>query len=341
MAIEFGCPSCQNLVRVADGAAGKKGKCPHCQTIVQIPGAAPQAAPAAAPAAVASISAKPGAVSFPCPGCGKTMKAPAAMAGKKGKCPHCQTVLIIGGAAAAAPQADFGGLQPLGEADLQPLDTQQAAWSDPLASPGGGLAPLGGGGDLFASLPPAQPLAGKPLQAPSNPLGYTPSAKPFGGGGMNAPNPYASPNPYAGGAYGAPMHGAYARPTIAPVQLMVPAILLLLLSVLAIGWMGISVLNVLLTPVPPPPPELDEAGQAGFQAGYWGVGVGFPLISILVNFGVIAGAIQMLRLKGFDMAKAGAIAAIVPCSPLCCLSIPVGIWALIVLNQSDVRRMFQ
>jgi phage FluMu protein Com len=336
MAIEFGCPSCQKLVRVADGAAGKKGKCPHCSTIIQIPSAAPQPA---APALSAPKPAKPGTVSFPCPGCGKTMSAPAAMAGKKGKCPHCQTVVVIGG---SAPQSGFEGLAPLGEGDLMPLDSQQAAWSDPLASPGGGLAPLGGGGDLFASLPPAPQLAAKPLPAAPNPLGYTPSTNPFGAG-VNAPNPYASPNPYAaspyGGAYGGAMAGSY-RPTTAPAKLMIPAILMIVVAVITIGWGSISTLNVILTPMPPPPPELDEAGQAGYKAGYYGAGVVAPLIAILVNIGVIAGAIQMIRLKSYDTAKGAAIAAIFPCSA-CCLNMPLGIWALIVLNQPDVRRMFQ
>jgi phage FluMu protein Com len=333
MAIEFGCPSCQQLVRVGDGAAGKKGKCPHCGTIIQIPGAT-QPAPLqafAAPAAAPPKPAKPGTVSFACTSCGKTVNAPAAMAGKKGKCPHCQAVVVIGGAAAAAP-APAGGLAPLGEGDLQP-------WSDPLASPGAGLAPLGG--DLFAGLPPAPQLASKPLPAAPNPLGYTPSANPFGAG-ASAPNPYASPNPYAAPSpYGMPLMGSYARPTTAPVKLMIPAIFLLLIAVISIGWLGLTGLNALLQPMPPPPPELDEAGQAGYKVGYYAAVAVVPLVGLLVNIGVIAGAIQMIRLRGYEMAKGAAWAALVPCCSIACLNIPIGIWALIVLNQPDVRRMFQ
>jgi hypothetical protein len=272
------------------------------------------------------------------------MNASAAMAGKKGKCPHCQTVLVIGGGTpAAAPQPAFGGLQPLGEADLQPLDSPQA-WSDPLSAPGGGLAPLGGGNDLFASLPAAQPLAGKPLAAAPSPLGYTPSTSPFGAG-VNAPNPYASPNPYAASPYaspyGAPMPGPYARPTVAPLKVMLPAIFLLFFSVISLGWLGITGLNAILQPLPPPPPELDEAGQAGYKAGYYFAVVAIPVVGMFVNLAVIAGGIQMIRLKGYDMARGGAWAAIVPCSLCCITNIPFGIWALIVLNQPDVRRMFQ
>ena len=121
MAIEFSCTSCQHLVRVGDNAAGKKGKCPHCGTILQIPGP-----PAAAPAPALS-PAKPASptLSFPCPGCGKTMKAPAALAGKRGKCPHCQTMFVVGGGPASAPRPAapaYDQLAPLGEGDLESLD---------------------------------------------------------------------------------------------------------------------------------------------------------------------------------------------------------------------------
>ena len=333
MAIEFGCPSCQQMVRVPDGAAGKKGKCPRCGTIVQIPGPA-----AAAPAdAAAPKPAKPGTVSFPCPGCGRTMNAPVAMAGKKGKCPHCQTVLVIGGSApAAAPQSAVDGLQPLGQGDLQPLASPQAPWSDPLAAPSSGLAPLGRSDDLFASLPPAGQLAPTPLPAASNPLGYTPSATPIAAS-VPAPNPYAS---YAPSPYGASLPRSYARPTTAPVKLMIPAIALILISVLTIGYFAFTALNTLVNPLPP---EVQRGLQGDPEAAVMAYKIGAvaaAAVAALINIGVVAGAVQMIRLRGWGTARGGAIAAIVPCS-LCCLNIPFGIWALIVLNQPDVRRMFQ
>lgn len=138
MPIEFTCPSCQYLVRTPDTAAGKKGKCPQCQSIVQIPGvassgkspapakpapakpaaAAPQPAiepspvKKAAPAKPAVAPAKPaapaGTLEFYCNSCGEVVRTPATAAGKKGKCPHCQSVVQIPGnrepAAARAPK---------------------------------------------------------------------------------------------------------------------------------------------------------------------------------------------------------------------------------------------
>ena len=35
--IQFNCPSCRLLVKVAATAAGARGKCPHCKGVVQIP----------------------------------------------------------------------------------------------------------------------------------------------------------------------------------------------------------------------------------------------------------------------------------------------------------------
>jgi len=48
MPITVVCPSCKTKLQVKDEAAGKKGKCPKCQTAFMVPGGSP-AAPAAAP----------------------------------------------------------------------------------------------------------------------------------------------------------------------------------------------------------------------------------------------------------------------------------------------------
>ncbi len=46
--IRFNCSSCGKLVQVADLHAGKKGKCPHCRTLMEIPQASAAEAAAAA-----------------------------------------------------------------------------------------------------------------------------------------------------------------------------------------------------------------------------------------------------------------------------------------------------
>ena len=57
---------------------------------------------------------------------------------------------------------------------------------------------------------------------------------------------------------------------------------------------------------------------------------------------VIFAGVQMMKLRAYGLAFAGAILALVPClGPCCCVGIPAGIWALVVLNSADVKASFQ
>ena len=37
MAIEFVCPSCGHVLKLQDKAAGKRGRCPHCKSVITVP----------------------------------------------------------------------------------------------------------------------------------------------------------------------------------------------------------------------------------------------------------------------------------------------------------------
>ena len=85
--IEFPCPQCSLPVRTPASAAGKKGKCPNCGVVVQIPARTPEAP---------DTKDKPtGKIQFRCPGCQKMLRTPADVAGKKIKCPSCSAVLSV------------------------------------------------------------------------------------------------------------------------------------------------------------------------------------------------------------------------------------------------------
>lgn len=301
MSIQFHCQSCGKLVATPDAAAGKKGKCPYCAAVMQIPLAstatdeepaptpppAPKAAPkpsAASSLPVATVASEP--ISFPCPECQGTVRCPGTTAGKKGRCPHCQAIVQIplvsppasspppaalkpapkvpptpaskpappktpSAAPQAKPQAPRpqipvakplepkppvkpkapptarplapldpkanldGQLAPLGDLGFAPLESTPglaplddlaltplggAPVSDPFR--GSGLAPLGGGLTPLGPDPGLQPLGGSPLHDPFAGLGPAP----LGGGltplGGLAPYPgAAAPNPYAAPAY--------------------------------------------------------------------------------------------------------------------------------------------
>ena len=69
--IEYHCPSCQRTLRVQEGTAGRKAKCPHCGAVSEIPAASSGAtAPAGATDPVGSYGAPattPPSVSSPSP----------------------------------------------------------------------------------------------------------------------------------------------------------------------------------------------------------------------------------------------------------------------------------
>lgn len=233
MPIEFPCSTCGQLVRTPETAAGKKGKCPHCAAIVEIPLRSQRTEDRRQGTAGVTIS-------FPCESCGETVRTPMSAAGKKGKCPHCQAVVQIPGGASPAPASPTpapAALPPSKPRQTAPWKGQpSAAPKAPLPKPAappaeeveelptltpidsvpglvpltptGGLTPLapnpfGGpaplGDDLLAGLPPVN-TSGRTL-GPTNivpsPYGGSPGFGPLGGAaaGFTPPgmNPYASP----------------------------------------------------------------------------------------------------------------------------------------------------
>ncbi len=67
-------------------------------------------------------------------------------------------------------------------------------------------------------------------------------------------------------------------------------------------------------------------------------------VDFLASFLVILGGVRMLALKNYGLAILAAIVAALPgvsCSGCCGLSVIVGIWALVVLINSDVRAAFR
>jgi hypothetical protein len=56
---------------------------------------------------------------------------------------------------------------------------------------------------------------------------------------------------------------------------------------------------------------------------------------------ILIGAIKMKNLNNYVFAMAATIIALLPCISPCCLGIPFGIWALIVLCDSSVKAAFK
>ncbi len=72
-----------------------------------------------------------------------------------------------------------------------------------------------------------------------------------------------------------------------------------------------------------------------------GLGVVTALLGMLVSAVMLFGAMRMRALEGYAFAVLAAILALLPCCPCCFLSLPVGVWALVVLMDREVREAFR
>jgi len=61
----------------------------------------------------------------------------------------------------------------------------------------------------------------------------------------------------------------------------------------------------------------------------------------VVGFPIILGAVYMLKRIRYDFARLAAALAVVPCAAAFAISLPFGIWALIILHRPDVKAAFQ
>jgi hypothetical protein len=90
-------------------------------------------------------------------------------------------------------------------------------------------------------------------------------------------------------------------------------------------------------PAAAPDPEMMPFGPAFGPA----VNLGFGFVGLALAILVIFGAVKMKNLENYALAMTSAIVAMIPCiSPCCCLGLPFGIWALVVLCDGQVQAAF-
>lgn len=173
MPIEFRCPQCGKLLRTPDASAGKKGKCPHCQSVNDIPLAstAPQEKPIDPlfPQTPAPRIERPDS------------KAP--LAGPS-----------------ADPFASPPGLSPYPTDPFSSDPFASLPSSSPAATPGAAPGQI----DLFSEMPSSSPLASPSSAGPANPFGAAPSSAGGKSNPFGAPSPApASTNPYSAPSFAA------------------------------------------------------------------------------------------------------------------------------------------
>jgi hypothetical protein len=131
-----------------------------------------------------------------------------------------------------------------------------------------------------------------------------------------------------------------------------PAIALLVVGIINIPLALYNIASSLMTMGAPQqalqgpnmPPDMDPQAMEGITAlvqGMGMVGVVLAVIALALAVVIIMGATKMMKLESYGMAMAGAILAMIPClSPCCLLGLPFGIWAIVVLNNPDVKSAF-
>ena len=71
------------------------------------------------------------------------------------------------------------------------------------------------------------------------------------------------------------------------------------------------------------------------------LGIVQNIIGGIVGVIVLLGAAKMQKLQNYQFALTASIVAMVPCiSPCCLFGLPLGIWALVVLNKPEVKSHF-
>ncbi|MBI2479838.1 MAG: hypothetical protein HYV60_14750 [Planctomycetia bacterium] len=88
---------------------------------------------------------------------------------------------------------------------------------------------------------------------------------------------------------------------------------------------------------------LDRVKEQGGNNAAMGIVAGQILAVVLsgvVMFTILAGGVQMIRFKVWGLCLAACILTMMPCSYLCILGLPIGIWGIVMLSLGSVRSAF-
>jgi len=256
-------------------------------------------------------------IEFRCPGCQRRLRVPDGSEGRLAQCPLCgqQSPIPFG-------WWSSGASSPMGEEN-----SGSPSWADP-------------GWPNRPSLPtepfPPEPFSGRAtggeFSAPTAPTEAFQS------------QPFSSQMEQAWQGVGSGAAGSGTGPLdwhrhYASQRLKGPANWLIVLSTIAFGMGLMSLVFVALgmaaqgQPPHQPPQELGHPDRTALLIG---MGLG-----LLLNLVVLWGSLKMKQLKNYSLAMTAALLAIVPCtSPCCVLTIPFGLWALVVLTDPAVKNAF-
>lgn len=209
MPIQLTCPGCQAKLKAPDSVAGKKNKCPKCQTVVTVPAANGKAAAASAPAT--SAKSKPVQWFLQCPDGSQYGPVPRG---------ELDDWYAEGRVSAECQLLKEGASQWQWAAEIYPA-LSQTLTPGVTAANTSSVSPLSGPSvsspltPLSSPTPFSDPLASSPSGVPSlSPLGVAPSTSAatlpsftsgtaslaYGSAGQGSLNPYSAPA--SAGSYG-------------------------------------------------------------------------------------------------------------------------------------------
>lgn len=143
----------------------------------------------------------------------------------------------------------------------------------------------------------------------------------------------SAPAPFAVGAGAIPAQPRVSGPAIGLIVTGILGILGALAGVLMnLAGVGFSAADLRGTP------ELERL--LTWMGGT--IGTVANLISLAVSGLILYGGLKLQKLENYALCVVAILLAMLPCvSPCCCIGLPVGVWALVVLNHPEVRSQFR
>jgi hypothetical protein len=88
-------------------------------------------------------------------------------------------------------------------------------------------------------------------------------------------------------------------------------------------------------------PQLEQMFQKWMHLAYGPLGAVNSLFTLALSVLILIGAARMQSLRSYEFALTAAILAMLPClTPCCCIGLPFGIWAVVVLSKAGVKSQF-
>ena len=89
-------------------------------------------------------------------------------------------------------------------------------------------------------------------------------------------------------------------------------------------------------------PQLEQMFQKWMHLAYGPLGAVNSLFTLALSVLILIGAGRMQSLRSYEFALTAAILAMLPClTPCCCIGLPFGIWAVVVLSKAAVKSQFR